>query len=471
MIIMEIKLLSSLLSSQEQNSDLDSCSMLLVRKSAPRQEETKPMVADTALNTSSANSKPREQVFLEKTKPPKFNGDSLDFPEFHRKWLSQVHKANLPEETEMDKLRDAIPKEAKDQLYGLNKLDEAWKILTKRFGDKLLISKKLKDQLKAIQCEGKSDPEKVMNLKVKVRNIVCRLETMGLEAALVHDSEFLSAVYCALPDRQKVRWLDTTKTSDHWTDMLKFLDRAYEQAIEELSLLSVMSKDDTAKKNVKSFGVAAGNSYTGSYTEKDEEERMKAKKLKAKDACGKCPECSQLHTWTKTNGEAWPSDRFISCKKFSDMNTQQRARAVENAKGCPRCTGWRHQRKDCRMSANSCGVDVSGSRCTGDHSRLLHGSGNVYCAALSAGLASSRTDLFSCVKEEEATLYYIQDIPIKKSSMPARVLWDTGSNRVLIRDEFAKANKLISKEVTYNMETEGDQKAKQYHSNIYLLDM
>ena len=75
------------------------------------------------------------------------------------------------------------------------------------------------------------------------------------------------------------------------------------------------------------------------------------------------------------------------------------------------------------------------------------------------------------MKEEEATLYYIQDIPIKKSSMPARVLWDKGSNRVLIRDEFAKATKLISKEVTYNMETVGDQEAKQYHSNIYLLDM
>ena len=96
--------------SREQISDLDSCSMLLVRKSAPRQEESKPLVADAPLVTTSASSKPREQVFLEKTKPPRFNGDSLEFPEFHRKWLSQVHKANLPEETEMDKLRDAIPK-------------------------------------------------------------------------------------------------------------------------------------------------------------------------------------------------------------------------------------------------------------------------------------------------------------------------------------------------------------------------
>ena len=90
-----------------------------------------------------------------------------------------------------------------------------------------------------------------------------------------------------------------------------------------------------------------------------------------------------------------------------------------------------------------------------DHSKLLHGSGNVYCAALNAELSSSSSDIFSCVKEEENTLYYIQDIPFRMSTKPARVLWDHGSNRVLIRDDFAKANKLVKREVTYSMETVG----------------
>ena len=43
------------------------------------------------------------------------------------------------------------------------------------YRDKMLISKKLKIALKDIQSEGKSDPEKVMNLKIKVRNIVTTL--------------------------------------------------------------------------------------------------------------------------------------------------------------------------------------------------------------------------------------------------------------------------------------------------------
>ena len=91
----------------------------------------------------------------------------------------------------MDKLRDNIPKDAKDQLYRAVKLDEAWNILTKMFGDKQLISKKLKSQLKNIHYVGKSYPEKIINLQIKVRNIVIRLETIGMGPALTHDSEFL----------------------------------------------------------------------------------------------------------------------------------------------------------------------------------------------------------------------------------------------------------------------------------------
>ena len=75
---------------------------------------------------------------------------------------------------------------------------------------------------------GKTDPEKVINFKIKVRNLVTRLETMGMGEALVHDPKFLSAVYCALPDRHRVRWLDFTKSENHWESMLIFLDNAYE---------------------------------------------------------------------------------------------------------------------------------------------------------------------------------------------------------------------------------------------------
>ena len=120
--------------------------------------EPKPTLSSADGSESHVTSRPRETVHLEKTKPPRFDGSELDFPEFQRKWKAQVHQAGLPEESELDKLRDGVPKQAKDMLFGITTLDEAWKILGQRYGNKDLISKKLKEQLKNVTCEGKNDP-------------------------------------------------------------------------------------------------------------------------------------------------------------------------------------------------------------------------------------------------------------------------------------------------------------------------
>ena len=430
---------------------------------------------------------PREQVYLEKTKPPKFNGDELEFPEFKRKWASQVSKAYLPEETELDKLRDAVPKEAKDQLYGVTSLTVAWEILVKRYGDKLLISKKLKSQLKGIQCVGKSDPERIINLKVKVRNIVTRLETLGMNAALEHDSEFLSAVYTALPDRHRVRWLDYEKGEEHWDAMLKFLDRAYEQANQELALLSVYKEDRKPNdKQVKAGGAQVGGDPRDSGDQVggnsgDNNDRKEAKK-KAKDSCGKCPACDQFHSFQRRDGW-WPSDRFITCKKFRDMNLHQRSESIEKAKGCSRCTSWNHAKPDCRMKENNCGFDLGANiKCKQDHSKLLHGTTNVYCSAVrtkvtaaAAARKSSCVDAaaasnFSCVDEEQETIFYFQEVPVKRVNCNARVFWDTGSNRVLIREGYAHKNKLEQRDVTYSIKVVGHE-PKTVRSKIYLVDI
>ena len=153
------------------------------------------------------------------------------------------------------------------------------------------------------------------------------------------------------------------------------------------------------------------------------------------------------------------------------MNIQQRSNAIEAAKGCPRCTCWRHQKQSCKMPANSCGEDIGGGKCSGDHSKLLHGTTNVYCAAISANLRASGSDLFACVKEDEEAIFYLQDIPVKGPKRSARVFWDQGSNRVLIRDDFAKSNKLIHKDVTYTIDTVGNGSKQEYTGKIYLLDL
>ena len=67
-----------------QSKELDSCSIMLVRKAVPvTSVEMKPILGSdaSALTSRGGDSRQREQVYLEKTKPPKFNGDELDFPE------------------------------------------------------------------------------------------------------------------------------------------------------------------------------------------------------------------------------------------------------------------------------------------------------------------------------------------------------------------------------------------------------
>jgi len=461
----------------------DSCNVLTVKLDTAMlnmcsKVEVSTAVVSNVSRSSSNVSLSKEQVYLEKSKPPKFAGDIVDYPDFKRKWLSVVSKANLPEESEIDKLRDSIPADARDPLYGVKTMSKSWEILDKRYGNFRLIFTKLKSQLKSIQCEGKSNPERVISLSIKVRTIVTKLEALKMDGALEHDCEYLSAVYCALPSTEQRKWLELDKSENHWSDMMEFLDKAYDQATEELSLLATYSNDKKVKNPNKTFATDV-NKREGSSSSTNSDSKIEARK-KAETFCGKCPVCSSCHTWVRRGGDEWPSDRLLSCKKFSDMSITARAKTVEKYKGCPRCTSWNHTRDKCRMPANSCGKDdSSGRKCVGDHSRLLCGSGVPYCAAVKVkkGLVNSGSSIsseessiaFQSVDQNAETVPYFQDITVKGASEPARVFWDDGSTRVLIRDEYAADQNLMKKEVKFSLEVVGS--TQEHTGFIYLLDL
>ena len=104
----------------------------------------------------------KEQVYLKKTDPPKWDGDPITFADFVRKWKSQVSKANLPPENELDRLGENIPAQASKALFGESVMAKAWKILENLYGDKDLIANMLKTQLKNIKAKGKVDYEVVI---------------------------------------------------------------------------------------------------------------------------------------------------------------------------------------------------------------------------------------------------------------------------------------------------------------------
>ena len=398
-----------------------------------------------------------ERVHLEKSKPPKFNGDITEYPEFKRKWQNIVGKASLPELSEIERLKENIPSDARGQLYGVETKVKAWKVLDTRYGDVNLIAKKLKSQLKSIRLEGKTDPEKIISLHVKVTTIVTKLDTLKMGDALKFDSEFLSAVFCALPSKHQTRWLDYEKGNDHWADMLKFLSRAYEQANDELSLLSIYEADE--KKNPAPFKSPSGKAFGAKLedaTEEDVENSKEKARKRSQEYCGKCPLCGKQHTWTRKSGDKWPSDRFLSCRKFNDLSVAARGQQIQKSNGCPRCLSWNHGRDNCKMKKDNCNNDLPGGvKCKGDHSKLVCGSGVPYCAAALTKSAAEPNPIssqeripvgeqveaeseFGNLDEIDDTIFYLQDIPVVGCEEEARVFWDDGSNRVFIREQYAE---------------------------------
>ena len=406
-----------------------------------------------------------EKVLLEKSKPPKFNGDIIEYPEFKRKWKALVESAKLPTEAELDKLKDAVPKTAKDQLYGCNEIKEAWSILDKRFGNNELLAKKLKDKLKNISVDGANEPEKVINLQIKVRTIVKQLTTLNLQDCLRYDPEFLSTVYNCLPPRCQDNWLEYEKSENKWNDMLLFLDKCYEKATEQLVLLTTCEKSASDKEKKKSKDPTSVHAKKGQKsgdpddtTDQIEVNKTKNRKKKLKESIGPCPLCKEEHTYFKKQDKSnWPSDRLFTCKKFKEKTDIERGQYLEELQGCSRCTSWKHAKDKCTSKVVKCTVDNSdGTKCEQDHSYLVHGSGVAYCnvAKLSfTGSSQIKTD----IDIDQATVYYLQDVPIAHTNVQARVFYDEGSNRVLIRDEFADKAGLVKKKIQWKLAVVGSE--------------
>ena len=452
---------------------LDHLEMSLVHKVKPRSFSAPGVRVPQAQSSS-------DKVLLAKSKPPFFKGDILEYPEFRRKWHALVKPAHLPAEAELDKLRDAVPKLAKDQLFGCTTVAEAWTILDKRFGNPDLLAKKLKDKLKNISADGASEPEKVINLQVKVKTLVMQLASLNLQDCLQHDSEFLGAVYNCLPSKYQDKWLDVDKSSNKWTDMVSFLDKQYDKATEQLVLLGTIEKAEGGSRS-KAFA----ESHAVNVMENDDSDdsgddiemkKKKDKRKKVKEEIGPCPNCKEEHSFVrKIDKMNWPSDRLFTCKKFKEMNPKERGNLLGKLKACPRCTSWRHTRQSCPGQPVKCSADnINGSKCGKDHSYMVHDSGVAYCnlarSSLSSSTSSSSTK-FSDVNIDQKTVYYLQDVPVNNTDILARLFYDKGSNRVLIRDEYAAKAGLVKKKVVWKLLVVGKEEPESVESNMYLAEL
>ena len=221
-------------------------------------------------------------------------------------------------------------------------------------------------EAKAILASSKEEFDIVIYLAIDVKIIERRLETLELQQMLCCDDEYLSSVYKALPNSEKLEWLKFDKSGhEHeWKAMMAFLDEAREKATNSKVLLSCYGglsdeKSITCRKcgltghkksgcPTKINSARSSKVYTDSSdeeAERNKKEREKELRKKVKEKCGKCPICKERHTFTRNrDGKEWPSDRFISCAKFQKMTPKDRALQLEKSSGCSRCTAWTHKK-------------------------------------------------------------------------------------------------------------------------------
>ena len=82
----------------------------------------------------------------------------MDFPLFKKNWSIEVSPRGLPELIELNHLKDSVPPAARDRLYEIETLREAWSILDKIYGKEFDLRNRLKQEFLAIKISAKSSP-------------------------------------------------------------------------------------------------------------------------------------------------------------------------------------------------------------------------------------------------------------------------------------------------------------------------
>ena len=174
------------------------------------------------------------QSGLKKRDPPSFSGSVLDFPLFKKNWAIEVSQGGLPELVELNYLKTAVPSSAKDRLYEVETLKEAWSILNKIYGKEFGLRNKLKQEFLAINISSKTSPAIEIEIYQKVHKLASRIKAAQAQNLLETDFEYISLVYQFLPESQKEKWISITSSNNSnptWDSFYTFLEEVYERAL------------------------------------------------------------------------------------------------------------------------------------------------------------------------------------------------------------------------------------------------
>ena len=264
------------------------------------------------------------QSGIKKRDPPKFSGSVLDYPLLKKNWSIEVSPGGLPELIELNLLKDSVPLTAKDRLYEVGSMVEAWDILNKIYGKEFDLRNKLKQEFLAIKISAKFSPLVEIEIFQKVHKIASRIKAAKAQSLLENDFEYISLVYQLLPETQREKWVNYASSNPSWDSFYKFLEDVYEKALLKKqindSCKQTMGKDKVTCTKCSRVGHSADKCY--------------AKNVMATTVGqSNCPVCGDsLHSFQTKDFKNFVSRRIYACPKFKEADDNTKKQFVANHK-------------------------------------------------------------------------------------------------------------------------------------------
>ena len=347
---------------------------------------------------------PRPRVSrLEKISLPMFTGNTQDWSEFRRLFVTLTSAEDYEDCFLVAQLKSRLPTEALELIRGMDAPQEIWDRLCERYGNREHAILQEKYKLHNVQLGGGPGHSQVEKLCQAVRAARTNLRAVQAEDYLFSDLATIGILSNKLPSNYQQRWHLEDNPSPGSTEgkgerFKRWLEREGKAAtrahLEKLSLdyhpkssSSSSSKNQSNPLHSDSFVATGSGSYLTKVATKAGAEALKGEILVSDTVC---PACKKNHSYERTFSWGkmdWPSRQLSSCPTFSDLGVKERAKMVEVQGGCPLCTSWMHSISRCwaakakAKATHACSEETTKGVCGKMHHPLLHSSGNAYCLA------------------------------------------------------------------------------------------
>ena len=138
-----------------------------------------------------------------------------EYPRWKHEWQDQMHP-RMSSKDELIMLGKCVPKSAQRELVRLKTLDQVWRHLDNKYGNKITMCNQRVAELNAfrISAQARTEAAKMLELHEIWRDVYCDLEYVGCEADL-NPNSVVQVFVSKFPTKLKDFWIDFFKKPEN----------------------------------------------------------------------------------------------------------------------------------------------------------------------------------------------------------------------------------------------------------------